>query len=159
MFVITRAWSNNPDYDADIDVAVVEITASHAAKLIVRVACLKAMQKEDKAIYQLRYLGIGPQYLSFDAIPQDLYDEVLDREVILREKPEVNESAKANRTDMDELVVGLDGVRWTAVPKHSSIEVETAGRPSAEISLENLKVIANGVDPAAAHPSECAVAS
>lgn len=141
-----RTDSSNENYDADIAVAYVEIGLELAALILKRQALFSVVLEADPQAIDVRYWDYSVSYLKNEAIDAALlgdgdatWGQVCDAEVLeteLQFTPEQRE-----RTECDQMLVDLNGVRWKTIPKHTDIYISTA-----EIGTDIIREIAAQAD-------------
>ena len=120
-----RASSTNDDYNADCDAAVVTLTAELIALILKRRATAKHLKQEDNDVEGIRYWDGNITYYShavFDALGIDNGDPCWED---VPDAPDKDQYEHIQNTECDVMCVSETDVYWQAIPKHSSIRIET----------------------------------
>lgn len=140
--IALRCWSSNENHNADFDYALVILTPELLALIEKRRALFVAMHEADRQLSSIRFCDCAPVYFS-EADLSGWLDGIGNRDMdgaeLLIDGGEVEElpasfdpeaihgeDTRSFRSECDHMTVGDYGVRWTCIPKHSSIEIETA---------------------------------
>ena len=142
LICLMRTWSTNEHYNADGDYAVTEIDKSFADTIRRRIEMVKKAKAESSELLRMEFSEWSPEFISYgdaeEMFGEEKVNEVNDPGsiifkikasgmVLLKKLPKV-------RLDSCVMSVTDDGIRWSAFPKHSDIELSTG-----EITVKDLE--------------------
>jgi hypothetical protein len=128
MNILMRGFSTDEHYNADIEFVFVQVTKELAELILKRRKSFLAMEAEDKKLCEIYFFDHHATYLSYGAVPDEFQDETLKP---LSWSPEEDSS---ENVEVAQMVLDCDGVRWTAVPKHSDIYITSETIPFTDIA-------------------------
>jgi hypothetical protein len=142
--LILRTHSDDEDFNADCDVALVELTPALIGQILARAKLALELHKEDVDLFELYYWGSTVECYSENLI-DDCIAELPDNEVdqwlkdldegIAQVVPVAVDPAKRQpeRTECNQMIIRISGpwengyveVAWTCMPKHCDFHVVT----------------------------------
>jgi hypothetical protein len=140
MKFLMRGYSNNENYNADIDYVWVDV-GPELAKTILRrrKLFLKANEEEKKAegrdwgnpLWEMYFGDHHARYFQYGVPPDEETEKVDQGEAAQTDwDPGDNDG---ERTECDQMVITEDGVRWTTIPKHCEIYITSETIPYSKI--------------------------
>jgi len=129
-----RTYSANENWNGDLDLARVTLTASEAARLAGLCEELDAFDKAHGGMAEkFVFVDYEPEWFSVTHISEgeELLESLEDVDpyaVMTDEFPAVNQPEKP-RTEFDRLHVLKDEVYWSCEPKNSDVLITTAALP------------------------------
>ena len=148
MKILLNALSDNPDYNADCDCAVVDLTPDLLEQVCCRVEMARQMLAQDSNLYELYFWGGTADFFSYRLV--EACEAAAPAEwSVNRERTghgelpgSVDLSAhEIRRTECDQMIVRCPftpgrsefEIAWVAIPKHTDIYVTTEA-----ITLEDM---------------------
>lgn len=138
MKIVLGTCSSNPNFNADCDFGLVELTPEYAELILKRMQALAELAKSDRSLHEAHYWDASASYFQTtfdDELDEDL-EEAHDTYVVLKENVEVPEKS-FKRVEYTRMVVSVMGeeleVSWRASPKNASLYVETNELPKSLI--------------------------
>jgi len=167
MHIIFHTHSSDPHYNGDCDYAVVELTPALVEQIRRRVELARQARSQDDDLYELYFWGSTADFYDHrlieacekaiaataedaDQAVQDWMDHLDQGEHALLPAGVNLESLEPERTECDQILnrccpsgqnLGFE-VAWTAIPKHSDVNVTTSDLP-----LEALEAYWHGAMP------------
>jgi len=146
-----KAYCSNEHYNADCDFAFVDLTPEYVDRILKYHAAFEKAQREFRDLDQMDFWDPSAVFVSYSALSGDELadeggrtpaDDLYDHEMAIDEesgwsKPIEVKEEHCQRTEIDQLVIRHDCVKWTAYPKHCDFVVDTAS-----ISIEELRRLA-----------------
>jgi hypothetical protein len=133
--LLLSVYSFNPDYNANCDVAVVDLSPALARVGLTRMNRVRTLKAEDADLSAMHYLDFGATYCSvYDALDEmvarltgtDVFAALDAREwVILPEDFGIPEE-HIRRTEDNAMVVTDTELYWKALARHTSVVVSTS---------------------------------
>jgi hypothetical protein len=134
---VSSTTSSNPDYIAECDFAFMDIGVEAAKQILARHALFMDAHAKDKSLWEMYFWDSLPEW--FDGCENSKWfakhkiedpdcgvDSVADAITL--------EGVELQRTECDQMIICEEGVRWTCVPKHTSIYVTSETIPIGWIS-------------------------
>jgi len=133
--LLLYVYSSNPDYNANCDVAVVDLSPALARIGLTRMDRVRTLRAEEADLCAMHYRDFSTAYCSvYDALDEmverltgtDVSAALDTREcVILPEEFAVPEE-RVRRMEDDAMVVTDTELYWKAMPRHTSVVVSTS---------------------------------
>lgn len=108
--------SSNEHYNADCDVAVVDITPELARKILVRRKRMLELIAEDEDLNEMCFVDLAAEFCGVVEYPDSLDDPI--------PLPEDFEY-EAQKVEGEELVLTENGLWWRCYPRHADITICT----------------------------------
>lgn len=143
MKIIMQTDSTNPEYYADCECAVLDVTSDLLARIAARVDILRQAVELDRNLWKLVFWGGGPDFYNYKLIDAcadaagsesfDWEDQFQDAGVLPLPKGVDLDRFEPQRTECDQEIVRahrIGGqlefeVAWMMSPKHSNIYIST----------------------------------
>ena len=147
MKILMRTDSTNPDYYADCECAVLDVTPELLARIAARVEILRRAADADINLCKLVFWGRGPDFYSYRLIdacaevaaeaegigPFDWEDQYHDECVLPLPIGVDLDRFEPQRTECDQEIIRVQRVggrlefevAWMMIPKHSNIYIAT----------------------------------
>lgn len=136
---VLPTFSSEPEYNADMDYAVVRLTQNEIGGLLVYLSKFYNLKETDRSLACMQYYDGTPEYIAWGewVCNFDWWDSLAERNYRLTDEEvrafwEVDfavegltEEVTYLRTDNDKLIVTADAIYWSANPRHSYITVTT----------------------------------
>ena len=125
--------SSDADYNADITHVFIDIDKKLAQLILNRADAFKGLKHMDAQALEVYFWDHSAQYLRYDAVPEK---EVLRIDKTGEGGPTKWKPTKKTHIENMEccqMIVDESCVRWTAIPKHTSIYINSEQIPLAEI--------------------------
>ena len=159
MQVILSVSSDNPNYNADCDFALLDLTQDLARLALRRIAQLRRQHKRDAQAYETYYWSLQPQYFrrradedndadDMSVAWEQLEEKVDSRELVVAPDGFSVPEGQIARVECGQMAVRDDAIVFTAIPKHTSFFVRTA-----KITRDFLRCAANPKKSRALEPS------
>ena len=139
MRFVSWTSSSNPDYNGDIDYAAIEVGVDAAKQILARYAVFTAARAMDRDLYDMYYWDGGPDWFGHvDDATEAWFAKHEDveppaGEILTMDDGVTFDGLEFQRVECVQMIICEDGVRWTAIPKHTSLYVTTETIPIATI--------------------------
>ena len=140
--VVLKAYSDNENYNADFDLALIELTPELVALLKARDERFSAALAADPSLHEMVFTSYTPVWFASSDLDSWLdehpdtpgaltaIDELWDGNTLPCPEgfapPSGPERDKAYSSEMDRMAVDIYGVCWSCTPKHSQVTITTA---------------------------------
>ncbi|HVX09959.1 MAG TPA: hypothetical protein VHC22_02040 [Pirellulales bacterium] len=138
MRIVLGTCSSNPDFNADCDCALVNLTPAYAGQILERMQGVSSLAKNNASLHEAHYWDGDAAYFqaTFDDDLDEMLIEARDTYVVLDDKVELPEEA-FKRVEYTHMVVSVMGdeleVFWRATPKGASLYIRTNPLPKSLI--------------------------
>lgn len=154
MKILLKTRSDNPEYNADCDCAVVDLTPNLLDQIRCRVKMARKMLSQDSDLYELYFWGGTADFFSYRLVEAS---EAAGATTRSTDTEQAGHSAlpgtldlgvhEIQRTECDQMIVRYSPtpegpefeVAWVSIPKHTNIYVTTEA-----ITLEDLESYVDG---------------
>lgn len=141
--LLLYVYSSNPDYNANCDVAIVDLSPALARVGLTRMGWVRALMAEEVDLCTMYYLDFSIMYCSVhDALDEmverltgtDVFAALDIRECVILPEDFAVPEEHVQRTDTNVMVVTDTELYWQAIPPHASLVVSTSrlGRTQIE---------------------------
>lgn len=129
--LILRTFSTDEHYNADCDLAFVDMTTEYARLLVERVNALHEIKHVDDSLLEMHYRR-GASFYAMSTVDGDLADRAMDDAVEVGD--DFQPDGEEERMGATWVVVADDGVSFYGNPEHADIDVFTDA-----ISVDDLR--------------------
>lgn len=132
---LTRCYSSDEDFNADCDYAEVTLDRSLAKQILARRKAFLALKKVDRSALETYYWNGMASYLRYSDDSPLTSDQTtrLGDGSVLRIPIKQDLKMEAQPMECDQMIITEDGVRWTAIPKHTGLYITTASIPYEDV--------------------------
>ena len=157
MKILLKTESSNPDFNADCECAVLDVTPELLQQIKARVKIARQAAKADGDLWELYFWGGTPTFHDYDLIEacaeaaaesgdsgQDGWEQQFEDQGFLPIPEAVDvEQFEAKRTECDQQIIrhertgknrGFE-VAWTMIPKHTDIYITTKAIPVERLAV------------------------
>ena len=130
--LLLYVYSSNPDYNANCDVAVVDLSPALARVGFTRMDQVRTLRAEDANLSAMHYLDGGVTYCSvYDALDEmvarltgtDVFGALDTREYVILPEDFAVPEEHIRRTEDNAMVVTDTELYWKALARHTSVVV------------------------------------
>ena len=127
MKILMRGNSTNQDYDADISFVFVDLYPALARLMLKRIAEFKRLKKKDSSALETYYWNHEAVYLSYGQVSEK-EQKAVNTDLIVDATTKIT-FEDGQRVECNQMIVSDDCVYFTAIPKHSSIYIQSEQIP------------------------------
>lgn len=157
MKILLKTESSNPDFNADCECAMLDVTPELAQQIKARVRIARQAAKADSDLWELYFWGPAPTFHGYDLIEacaeaavessdasQDDWEQRFEDQGFLPIPETVDvERFEPKGTECDQEIIrcertgktGSFEVAWTMIPKHTDIYITTKGIPVDRLAV------------------------
>lgn len=151
MKILLKTESSNPDFDADCECALLDVTPELLQQIKARVKIARQAAKADGDLWELYFWGGTPTFHDYDLIEacaaataesgdpgQADWEQQFENQGFLPIPEAVDvERSEPQRTECDQQIIRCERsgkprgfeVAWTMIPKHTDIYISTKAIP------------------------------
>lgn len=156
MKILLKTESSDPDFNADCECAVLDVTPELLQQIKARVKIARQAAKADGDLWELYFWGAAPTFHGYDLIEtcaeaaasgdsgQSDWEQQFESQGFLPIPETVDvERFEPKRTECDQEIIrcertgktGSFEVAWTMIPKHTDIYVTTKAIPVERLAV------------------------
>lgn len=132
MKILFKTSSSDPDYDANISSAFVNITKELAQTILKRKKSFDLAKGDDDKLTEMYFWDGSVHWIDAEIADEDEEISLDDYSDYVVTEVEHNEEHEA-RTECDQMVISDRGVAWLCMPKHANIYISTPNVPFSEV--------------------------